>query len=139
MSTTLCGLNKWNICLGKTGKSKNMFPLLQLASLIIWVLKNKIQYPNSFGLPVTFSLLRHVYVLMNQRFSSWFLEQHFQNHLVISLIVELSLLWWTLKNPAPVFLFPGGKGGRRIRKWVGFKKRIRRHIQRTYFCRYFRF
>lgn len=52
---------------------------------------NKIQCPNSFESPMTFYLLRRVYVLMNLSFATWFLEWHFQKHLVISLIAELAL------------------------------------------------
>lgn len=47
-----------------------MFPLLYLAKLTIQVVMIKIQYPNPFGLPVTFSLLRHAYVLMNLSFAT---------------------------------------------------------------------
>lgn len=47
---------------------------------------------------MTFYLLRRVYVLMNLSFATWFLEWHFQKHLVISLIAELALQWTFFKK-----------------------------------------
>lgn len=47
-----------------------MFPLPPLDKLAIQILMKKIKCPNSFALPVTFSLLRLVYVLINLRFAT---------------------------------------------------------------------